>query len=78
MVYVLWVCGNIDNPFPFNRLIMKMDGKKHQHEQWDEYNDDPGTLQKLRGGNDQAHEQCGQRSQAIDNHAAQPAFVLMA
>ena len=67
---------NNSGTLTFNKLVVVADTYKQQHQKWDEPHDNPGALKELcRGDHQGNHKRC-QRTQAIDDHAALPSFLL--
>ena len=75
---VLWIERKRSDTLTLNVLVMVTDPRKQQHQQRDEYHDDPGTLKKLRRSDHQGNQQRCQRTQPIDDHTALPSFLLPA
>src|SRR5436190_23929422 len=57
MSNILWMYGDINNPFSLNPLIMAANCHEHQHKQRDQNDNDPGALKEFCSSDYQANNQ---------------------
>src|SRR5437667_8911907 len=76
MPYILWMYWDVANPFTLNSIIVAANSKKHQYEQRDQNDNDPGSLKKFCSSDYQANNQRCKCSQAVNDHTTSPSFMF--